>query len=128
VSTAKSELIHKIPDENLRRFAIEGDADDERPVLIELAAEPVDRAWFKPWTVGQAESSERELSTRPNKLETRRTKMNDLAELLSASGLKEAVKIGIADTYVVRANPTQLRRIAESPLVGTIRLNRKHGK
>jgi hypothetical protein len=128
VPTAKSELIHKIPDENLRRFAIEGDEDEEFPILVELALEPVDSKWLKPWSFGHAESRSGKVAPPPSPLETRRAQMDGLAELLSASGIKEASKIGIADAFVVQANPKQLRSIVESPLVGTVRPNRTHGK
>jgi hypothetical protein len=128
VSAAESDLVHKIPDHKLRQFALEGDAEDERPVLIELASEPVNRDWFQPWSIRRDDSPKRESSSQKDKLDMRRARMNDLAELLSDSGLKEAVKIGVADAFVVRANPIQLRRLVESPLVGTVRLNRTHGK
>ncbi len=124
----KSDLIHKIDDGNLRLFATDGDADEGRPVLIELASQPVDSNWFKSSVdVLPAEPmpKRRSHATAPP---VSRSRMDDLAGVLSETGIDEAVRLNLAEAFSARVNPLQLRKIVKSPLVGAVRLNRLHRK
>lgn len=117
----------KIPDLELRHFAMAEETDEQRSIIIELEVGPPRLAPRetvpRPRSPGQDLLSTLDLAGAEEEGWTMRQLENELTALGLA---KNMVRLDTAQAFVVTVRPEQLRAIVRLPLVSVVRPNRTH--
>lgn len=125
--TDSEEMLKKIPDGELRKFAESSILQSAQRVIVELATGPIDENLFESLTrKGDRLPQIKPNVKRINKPNPGHGTLRDLETQIKKRGIEIATVIPIADAISVDVTPTQLRDIISSPLVGVVRPNRTH--